>query len=142
MSKQKAIQENWDGYKAVIQKLYLTEDKPLKDVMAFMKDEYSFHATYAQFQSLYEGCALIVSYSRAQYERQFKKWKFRKNLSDRDWTVIHDRVEKRKRDLKESDVYIDDILVSTKKVKKEVSRHVPIIRDFIPGKQSFCSKKT
>jgi hypothetical protein len=57
--------------------------------------------------------------SKAQYERQFNKWNFRKNRKNPEWKFVHHRIEKRKRCGKESDLFIDGVLTSTKKVRKE-----------------------
>ena len=61
--------------------------------------------------------------SKAQYERQFKKWNFRKHRKEHDWASAGRIIKKRKHSGKESDVYIDGVLVETKKIRKEVSRH-------------------
>jgi hypothetical protein len=64
--------------------------------------------------------------SKAQFERQFKKWKFRKYLNDKEWEYVQHRSVKRKRDDgKESEVHINGSLISAKKIKKEVSRRFP-----------------
>jgi hypothetical protein len=47
----------------------------------------------------------------------------RKNLKTSEWKYVAHRVQKRKRDGRESDVYINETRLPPKKVKKEVSRH-------------------
>lgn len=42
--------------------------------------------------------------SAGQYERQFKKWGFRKNLTGEEWTTVSRRIDKRKRDGKETEL--------------------------------------
>jgi hypothetical protein len=61
--------------------------------------------------------------SKAQYEDQLKKWDMRKNLKASEWKYVAHRMQKRKREGLESDIYVHDTLVPPKKVKKEVSRH-------------------
>jgi len=61
--------------------------------------------------------------SKAQYERQFKIWKFRKNLKSHEWIFVHYRFNKRERCGKESELYVDGVLVPKKKIKKETARH-------------------
>ena len=63
--------------------------------------------------------------SKAQFELQFKKWKFRKNLNNEEWEYVRHRSVKRQRDGKDSEAYINGSLISTKKIKKEVSRRFP-----------------
>ena len=78
--------------------------------------------------------------SKSQYERHFKKWKFRKNLKSEEWKAVHHHVSKRKRNDKESDVYIDDILVPREKVRKETSRNsfVSIVEQCVQGNAALA----
>ncbi|KAF8245698.1 hypothetical protein K440DRAFT_686657, partial [Wilcoxina mikolae CBS 423.85] len=50
-------------------------------------------------------------------------WKLRKNLNNVEWKFVHHRMEKRKRDDKESVLWVDGIEIANKRVKKEISRH-------------------
>lgn len=61
--------------------------------------------------------------SKAQYEHHFKIWNFRKNLKSHEWIFVNHRFNKRKRNGKESDLYVNGVLVPKKKVKKETARH-------------------
>jgi hypothetical protein len=61
--------------------------------------------------------------SKAQYELHFKKWEFRKNRTKDDWKIVAQKLRKRKREHKESEVYIDGNLIKSKKVRKETSRY-------------------
>ena len=61
--------------------------------------------------------------SKAQYERQFKKWKFRKNRTHRDWELAAPIINKRKRSGKETNLYIDGVLIPPTKIRKEISRY-------------------
>ena len=38
--------QDWEERREVVQRLYYTEGKPLREVMKIMKDEYGFYATY------------------------------------------------------------------------------------------------
>jgi hypothetical protein len=60
--------------------------------------------------------------SKAQYERQFKKWNFRKNLKQDEWKFIARKVAKRRLDAKETDLYINGVLIPQRKVEKEILR--------------------
>ncbi|PVH70469.1 ankyrin [Cadophora sp. DSE1049] len=93
----------WEPHKDTMQRYFLIENKTLDEVMKLMEDK--FHA------------------SKAQYERQFKKWKFRKHRKQHDWASASRIIKKRKRGGKGSDVYIDGVLIETKKICKETSRH-------------------
>jgi hypothetical protein len=47
--------KDWDVQRPIIEHLYSTEDKNLKEVMEIMENEHEFHATYIQllFSSLH-----------------------------------------------------------------------------------------
>lgn len=59
----------------------------------------------------------------AQYERHLKKWGFSKNQKKDVWEVLSRKVEKRKREGKESEVYLDNQLVKT--AKRQLVRYKP-----------------
>ena len=60
---------------------------------------------------------------KAQYERQLTLWKFRKNLTSDEWGFAINRMEKRKREGKENDLFVDGCRIPPKRIKKEISRH-------------------
>jgi hypothetical protein len=61
--------------------------------------------------------------SKGQYELQFKKWKLRKNMTKDEWKFVLHRLEKRRREGKDSETFFDNSLVPMKKIKKEMARH-------------------
>jgi hypothetical protein len=61
--------------------------------------------------------------SKSQYEKYFKRWGFRKNLTKEEWTPIRQKVLARKRAGKESDVYLEGVLMPAKKVKRGIGRY-------------------
>ena len=60
---------------------------------------------------------------KAQYEKHFKLWGFRKNKTKDVWETIALKVTKRKRENRESEIIIGGEVISTKKFKKEMSRY-------------------
>ena len=64
--------------------------------------------------------------SKAQYEAQFKKWKWRKNLKKNDWKYVLRKIEERKstRADRGSAVFLNKVIIPSEKVKREISRHV------------------
>ncbi|OCK89480.1 uncharacterized protein K441DRAFT_278185 [Cenococcum geophilum 1.58] len=100
-----AAKTEMDKHKITIQDLYLKEDRTLKEIMDIMAGSYDFVAT------------------KTQYERHFRKWGFRKNVNPSVWKFINHRQSKRKRAGKESDVYIDGVLVPKDKIRKEIGRN-------------------
>ncbi|RDW66551.1 hypothetical protein BP6252_10186 [Coleophoma cylindrospora] len=97
--------KDWDSHRVLMETLYLKKDKSLKDVMDEMRSAHDFHA------------------SQAQYQRKFKDWGFRKYKKDPEWKAIIHHVKKRKREGKDSNVYIKGALIDPKKMRKETSRH-------------------
>ena len=73
--------------------------------------------------------------SKAQYIRQFKKWKFEKNLRGDQWKRIAKVVRNRKSSGKDSEIFIKDGRVSDRRLRKEMSRYMPHEHDDRSGKQ-------
>ena len=86
-----------------------------------MKEKNNFHATWVP-NSLSLDLGSSWSLRKAQYERQLAMWKFRKNLTGDEWGFAIDRMEKRKRDGKETELFVDGFRVPVKRIKKEISR--------------------
>ncbi|KAH7190121.1 hypothetical protein DER44DRAFT_851925 [Fusarium oxysporum] len=61
--------------------------------------------------------------NKSQYEYRFKKWGFWKNQTHENWQIISWKINKRKKDGKNSDVYCGEELISVKRLRKEISRH-------------------
>ena len=62
--------------------------------------------------------------SKAQYEAQFKKWNWRKNLRKDDWAYVARKRDERHTAGKESAVFFNNIRIPPEKVKREISRQV------------------
>ncbi|KAL0263111.1 hypothetical protein SLS55_002087 [Diplodia seriata] len=99
------MEELWLSHKETIRDLYLVKDMTRQDVMSKMEEFYGFKA------------------SAGQYERKFKKWGFRKNLTLSEWQLVSQRIDKRKRDGKETNLRIDGIPVPPKKLNRAMQRH-------------------
>ena len=46
LSQREAAEEEWEFYRKEIQTLYVVQEKTLKDVMSYMKEQYNFDATW------------------------------------------------------------------------------------------------
>ncbi|KAH8700922.1 hypothetical protein BGW36DRAFT_447798 [Talaromyces proteolyticus] len=99
--------ERWNTHKETLKKLFLEDGMTIQEVIGVMKEKHNFHA------------------SKAQYERTFRKWGFRKRLDNPEatWKFIADRIERRNRQGKKSEVCIGREKISVSKVKKEISRY-------------------
>ncbi|ETS74192.1 hypothetical protein PFICI_14058 [Pestalotiopsis fici W106-1] len=94
----------WEHHKITIRNLYLGQDLKLKEVQAQL-DDFGFVA------------------SKSQYEAKLKEWGFSKNIPVNTWKHVGHKIEKRKREGKDSVISINGVEISAKRVKKETSRH-------------------
>ncbi|KAI0851090.1 hypothetical protein F5Y00DRAFT_267803 [Daldinia vernicosa] len=104
----KITEAEWAAAKPDIKYLYLTLNKPLKDVRSEMNRR-EFEAT------------------ESQYRTQFKKWgpKWIKNSKVEDMEMLSVLVEQRKGDGKESNVFEWGKLLEKGEVKKRISKSTP-----------------
>ena len=65
----------------------------------------------------------MYSYSKYQYEKHFKDWKWSKNQKREHWGKALALVQQRDRQGKDTDVRVNGKLVSRNKIRKELSRH-------------------
>ncbi|CAG9982408.1 unnamed protein product [Clonostachys byssicola] len=63
--------------------------------------------------------------TKSQYIRKLASWKIKKNATSIDWKKAAIIIDKRKRQGKESEIYVDGKLIPSKKMKKETARHWP-----------------
>ncbi|OJJ43584.1 hypothetical protein ASPZODRAFT_123234 [Penicilliopsis zonata CBS 506.65] len=93
---------DWESVKPEIERLYIQENMPLPQVMDRMESMYAFHRT------------------RKQYERKLKSWKFLKYNTRplEDWQFVGRKLEKRRREKKDSEVYFDGVQQPPQKVRK------------------------
>jgi hypothetical protein len=127
----------WESHKSTILSLYFTENMTLVKVMEHMKQNHGFDARcppHIARSSLY----LTNFNSKGRYETQFQKWNLRKNLRSSEWKYVSHRLHRRKREGKESVVYLNRVAIAPEKVKKEISRHdVPT---YLSGDSIFVPK--
>ncbi|RDA93299.1 hypothetical protein CP533_2020 [Ophiocordyceps camponoti-saundersi (nom. inval.)] len=107
----KPTEDDWLRHKPAIQRLYLIDDVPLKELVGRI-GQLGLVVT-----------PTIPTYSKAQLEYKLKKWNFAKNLDKSAWLYIGHRVEKRKREGKESQVIHNGKRLKHSTVAKEVDRH-------------------
>ncbi|KAI0410273.1 ankyrin repeat-containing domain protein [Xylaria grammica] len=109
--------DDWELHKKEISCLYLLEKLSLKDVLTHMKVKHNFDK------------------KKHQYEYQFKKWGFKKNI-DRDvWQYVGHRIQKRKRLGKKSEITLYGRKFPSEKLRKRVQRYttIPTADDFRRG---------
>ncbi|PHH88492.1 hypothetical protein CDD83_7458 [Cordyceps sp. RAO-2017] len=103
-SRQKPTENEWLSLKEEIRKLYLVDNVPLKQLLGKIGER-----------------GLVVT--KTQLEYQLKKWKFKKNLDKSAWLYVGSRIEKRKREGKESEVIYCGKRLKPSTVDKETDRH-------------------
>ncbi|KAF3808058.1 hypothetical protein GCG54_00012637 [Colletotrichum gloeosporioides] len=97
--------EDWERLRSTIRKLYLEEDRSLKDVLLILG---TFHSFYP---------------SKAQLEWKLKQWHFTKNMGIMDWKYVANEIHRRKCRGKESKVYLSGIPLRMKAIERGVSRY-------------------
>ena len=132
----KIAQAHWDKHKAYLHDLYITRDKTLSQVLQQAKDERGFQPRCVNVIP-----SAILDHSdedasKAQYIRQFKKWRFEKNLRAVQWKKIAKVVRDRKTYGKDSEILINDGRISNRRLRKEMSRYRPHEHDDCSGKLS------
>ena len=113
---------NWDKHKAYLYDLYITRDKTLSQVIQQAENEQGFRPRCVNVRGL-DFDHSDSDASKAQYIRQFKKWKLEKNLRGDQWKKIAKVVRNRKTYGKDSEILIKDGRVSDRRLRKEMSRY-------------------
>ncbi|TIC90263.1 hypothetical protein CH35J_012213 [Colletotrichum higginsianum] len=98
-------EEEWARVQPIIRKLYLLEDKSLKDVIIILSTLHGFRP------------------SKAQLESKLKQWHMAKNMTSMEWKHVDMRIRKRHLQGKESKVYLSGIPLRPATVEKARSRH-------------------
>ena len=138
----KLCQADWDKHKAYLHDLYITRDKTLSQVIQQAETEKGFRPRCVNLRSLTKVDHPNRDASKAQYIRQFKKWRFEKNLRSDQWKKIAKVVRNRKAYGKDSEILIKDGRVSDRRLRKEMSRYRPYGHDDFSGKANSTASCT
>ncbi|TQN63786.1 hypothetical protein CSHISOI_11692, partial [Colletotrichum shisoi] len=98
-------EEEWARVQPIIRKLYLLEDKSLKDVITTLSTIHNFRP------------------SKAQLESKLKQWHMAKNMTSMEWKHVDMRIRKRRLRGKDSKVYLSGIPLRCATVEKARGRH-------------------
>lgn len=96
--------EDWECQRATFTRLYIAEDKTLKEVMEIMENEHGFRAT------------------PRQYKRRIEQWKLDKNIKESDMRIILRKDLKRKHEGKKSEFKISGRDVEPQKIERFAQR--------------------
>ncbi|KAK2002749.1 hypothetical protein LX36DRAFT_678057 [Colletotrichum falcatum] len=97
--------EEWVRVQPIIRKLYLLEDKSLKDVITILGIIHDFHP------------------SENQLGTKLKQWHMTKKMTSLEWKHVNARIRRRRLQGKESKVYLSGIPLRPATVEKARSRH-------------------
>ncbi|KAJ5089171.1 ankyrin repeat-containing domain protein, partial [Penicillium argentinense] len=118
-------EDEWETHREELKHLWLDRDWTAKQVQKYMSQCYGFYR------------------SESQFARQFNKWGYKKNATREDWQFVSSRQEKRKRDGKDPGwVWMRGKRVPDAKVRKEISRHVPLSSKYSGIETSVSDPKT
>ncbi|OAG17775.1 hypothetical protein CC77DRAFT_234946 [Alternaria alternata] len=95
-------EKTWEHHRARIESLYW--GKSLSAIDAHMREHYAFVA------------------SKSQYERQFRKWQLRKNLTGPEWTVIIRYMKRNSIRLEQVEVLFKGHEIPHKRILQEIAR--------------------
>ncbi|KAK1981564.1 ankyrin repeat-containing domain protein [Colletotrichum cereale] len=97
--------EEWMRVQPIIRRLYLLEDRSLKDLIVILSTLHEFRP------------------SKAQLESKLKQWHMTKNMTSMEWKHVDTRIRRRRLQGKESKVYLSGIPLRPATVEKARSRH-------------------
>ncbi|TVY50444.1 Ankyrin repeat domain-containing protein 50 [Lachnellula cervina] len=98
----------WETHQDLLKALWISQNKKYEEVQAEMKIHHNFNA------------------SKNQYVAQFKKWGWRKNIATAEWQSINKTIVRRNDKGRKSEIYLNNVLIPNAKVRKEISRNVPL----------------
>ncbi|KAI5927288.1 ankyrin repeat-containing domain protein [Camillea tinctor] len=99
----KRLSRDWTPHRSTIRSLYLYQNKPLKYIIDYMRDNHGFSA------------------SKSEYERQLKVWRCRKNGTPEIWEYVARELRARESEGSQSDVYIDGNIIDKAIVKRRTA---------------------
>ncbi|KAK1589777.1 uncharacterized protein LY79DRAFT_688494 [Colletotrichum navitas] len=97
--------EGWERFQPEIRRLYLTEDKSLKDLLTILSMSYGFRP------------------SKAQLEWKLTQWRMTKKMITSEWKYVHHRIRRRRAAGKESRVYLSGVQLRDATIEKARVRH-------------------
>ena len=118
----------WETHRATIYRIYIENDRPVKELMEEMRDRHAFSATLVSEIFLTAACILkgvaLIDCRKSQYLAKLKRWNFVKNLSAEEWKYVAKRFNQRRdcgRD--RSVVLLHGRRLPESKVKKAIHRY-------------------
>jgi len=113
----------WDRHRPTIERLYKT--KTLGEIVPYMKEHHNFFARYWKY-CIANGQALTWI-SNSQYERQFKKWRVRKNLTDEEWRRVIRYINRKSISIDQVEVLFHGTIIPHRRIIQETTRRGPAV---------------
>ena len=135
MGPPKIPQADWSKYKAYLHDLYIAQDRTLSQVIQQAENELGFRSRCVKCRDVHDPDHSDCDASQVQYIRQFKKWKFEKNLRGDQWKRIAKIVRNRKSFGKDGEILIKNGRVTDRRLRKEMSRYRPQEHDDFSSEQ-------
>jgi len=114
--------EKFESYREIIEKLYVTERRPLEDVRRIMALEHNFYAKYGQFDPVPAKSTIanigLCRFSNAQYKKRMRIWKMVKNIPKETMKPILQAQIRREAIHKQTTVRINGKVISDVKLKR------------------------
>jgi hypothetical protein len=108
----------WNRHRATIESLYW--ENSLDTIEAHMKKHHGFTARYCHSRII-DGQSLTLK-SKSQYERHFRKWGLRKNLTTTEWVMVIEHLRSNSASLEEVEVLFKGREIPQKRVLQEIAR--------------------
>ena len=126
----------WNRYRTVIESLYW--EKSLDKIDAHMKKHYGFIARYFRHRCIIIRRSLTLR-SKSQYERHFRKWELRKNLTTAEWAVTIRYLTRNSIELDQVEVLFKGRGIPQNRVLQEIARRSSLTKTLYDGMFMFDS---
>lgn len=114
-----ASSKDWQDHRQNFERLYVTENKPLRAAMAEMARIYGFEATYVRrFHAQARQILNQGTNRERQYKRRITEWRLDKNIKDDEMRAMLRKAKERRRQGKDSVFYVRGRLVDPKKMER------------------------
>lgn len=118
--------QEWEDQRSEITRLYLTENRPLKDIVEIMEREFSFCATCvaAQLKGYAAQCLSNNGCSERQYKTRISQWALEKNVKFDEMKAIVRKYQERKvQEGKDTLFRVRKRPVDPKKISRFIKKH-------------------
>lgn len=114
----------WNRYHTTIESLYW--EKSLDKIDAHMKKHYGFVARYFHYCCI-TGRRILTLRSKSRYERHFRKWELRKNLTTAEWAATIRHLTRNSIDLEQVEVLFKGREIPQNRVLQEIARRSSLV---------------